>query len=180
MSGPDPGHEPPLSDLIQHIISTHHETVRAQLPGFEAAVLHAVRTGRLAHLQRAGLRKSAERLVQQFRIETENHLRKEEAVLFPLILDLEARVGAGEDPPRHPFGSVATLIQIMEAEHELTHHQLERLAALIDRGCAEEGPIWGDARQRLAEVVADMAVHTRIEDDMLFPRTIRLESDRRC
>jgi regulator of cell morphogenesis and NO signaling len=178
MSDPDPAREPPLSHLIQHIVRTHHQTVRAQLPGFEAAVLGAIRQGRLAHMRTAGLRKSAERLVQQFRIETENHLRKEEAVLFPLILDLEARAAAGEAPARHPFGSVATLIQIMEAEHELTHHQLERLTALIERGSAEEAPVWADARQRLAEVVADMTVHTRIEDDMLFPRTIRLESDR--
>jgi regulator of cell morphogenesis and NO signaling len=177
MSDPDPWRERPLSDLIQHIISTHHETVRAQLPSFEAAVLGAIQRGRLGRMPTSGLRKSAERLVQQVRIETENHLRKEEAVLFPLILDLEARIAAGEAPARHPFGSVATLIQIMEAEHELTHHQLERLTALIDGGCAEEAPIWADARRRLAEVVADMAVHTRIEDDMLFPRTIRLESD---
>jgi regulator of cell morphogenesis and NO signaling len=178
MSDPDPGHEPRLADLVQHIISTHHETVRAQLPRFEAAVLGAIRQGRLGHTRTAGPRKSAERLVQQFRIETENHLRKEEVVLFPLILDLEVRAAAGEPPARHPFGSLATLIQIMEAEHELTHHQLERLTALIESGCAEEAPIWAGARRRLAEVVADMTVHTRIEDDMLFPRTIRLESDR--
>jgi len=178
MSDPDDWGGRPLADLVQHIITTHHETVRAQLPAFEAAVLGAIRGGRLAHLQTVGPRKSAERLVQQFRTETENHLRKEEAVLFPLILDLEARARAGEAAPQHAFGSIATLIQIMEAEHELTHHQLERLTDLIDRGCAEELPAWIDARQRLAEVTADMAVHTRIEDDMLFPRTIRLESDR--
>src|SRR6185437_8376762 len=140
MSDPDDWRERPLADLIQHIVSTHHETVRAQLPGFEAAVLAAIRGGRLAHMPTAGLRKSAERLVQQFRIETENHLRKEEAVLFPLIQDLEARARAGEAAPQHAFGSIATLIQIMEAEHELTHHQLERLTDLIDRGCAEELP----------------------------------------
>jgi regulator of cell morphogenesis and NO signaling len=178
MSDPERWREQPLSELIQYIISTHHETVRAQLPGFERAVLGAIRRGRLAHMQTAGLRKSAERLVQQFRVETENHLRKEEVVLFPLILDLEVRAAAGEAPARHPFGSVTTLIQIMEAEHELTHHQLERLTGLIESGSAEEGPIWADARQRLAEIVADMTVHTRIEDDMLFPRTIRLEAGR--
>ena len=164
-----------LAELAHHIVDQHHARVREQLPAFRETVVHALRVDRSLDARQ---RRSAERLLQQFCVETENHLRKEEVVLFPLIVRLEAAVTAGGQPPRYPFGSLADLIGIMAEEHRLTDHQLDRLCEAVEQGCHREADIWAEARRLLAEVVADMRVHTRIEDDILFDRTIRLESDR--
>ena len=165
----------PLAELARHIVEQHHALVRAQLPALREAVVHALRVDSALH---TGLRRSTERLLQQFCVETENHLRKEEAVLFPLIAQLEAAVAAGGPPPRYAFGSLQHLIGIMAEEHRLTDHQLHRLCDAVEHGCRQQADIWAEPRRLLTEVVADMRVHTRIEDDILFARTICLESDR--
>lgn len=164
-----------LAELAHHIVERHHARLREQLPAFREMVVRALQGDRSLD---AGTRRSTERLLQQFCVETENHLRKEEAVLFPLIAQLETAVTAGGPPPRHAFGSLADLIGIMAEEHRLTDHQLHRLCAAVERGDTQQPSLWSEPRRLLADVVADMRVHTRIEDDILFVRTIRLESDR--
>ncbi|MDE3155050.1 MAG: hemerythrin domain-containing protein [Acidobacteriota bacterium] len=162
-----------LHELIAHIVATHHAGLRAALHELQAAAAPPARPGLAGD---ARWRRTGARLLQQFRTETENHLRKEEAVLFPLIEQLERSAHAGQPAPRHPFGTLGTLITVMEQDHELTRRQLQQLAALLHEPLGVDDEIRQATRRVLADIEQDMVLHTQLEDDVLFPRTVGLES----
>ena len=117
------------------------------------------------------------RLFSRFRSTLDSHLRKEEDVLFPFVERLERSLAAGEPAPAHAFGPLWLPIEILEGEHRLGDRLLDEMRPLWTRWRAE-----GDAPQihqalcaRMLALEADMERHTRLEDDVLFPRTITLE-----
>ncbi|HEV2386255.1 MAG TPA: hemerythrin domain-containing protein [Candidatus Acidoferrales bacterium] len=168
----------PLGELIRHIVERHHAWLRAELP----------ETGRLLRqeIETAGRERSqglieAEKLFQRFQREIEDHLKKEEVVLFPLIARMEAV--SARDGPRQPpsFGSIRNPVQFMVQDHELADQWLSKIKELIGRSETTAEP--SGARQvileRLAAVEADLAAHVRLEDEILFPRAIRLDEEGR-
>ncbi|MDE3135911.1 MAG: hemerythrin domain-containing protein [Acidobacteriota bacterium] len=166
----------PLSELICHIVARHHTWLRAELPEI-ARLIHQT----IASEGRAlsGRFIEIEKLFRQFQRETENHLKKEEAVLFPLIERLEARAASGLPPERQSFGSLSNPVQFMMEDHELADRLLEKMKELAgESGASEEATA---ARrvllERLKAVEEDLAIHVRLEDEVLFPRAIRLEEN---
>jgi regulator of cell morphogenesis and NO signaling len=166
----------PLSELIRHIVARHHTWLRAELPEIEQLIHQAIASeGRTL----SGSFLEIERLFRQFRRETENHLKKEEAVLFPLIEELEARAAAGLPPERQSFGLMRNPVQFMMEDHELADRLLEKMKELAgEDGATHEATAARRAvLKRLKAVTEDLAIHVRLEDEILFPRAIRLEED---
>jgi regulator of cell morphogenesis and NO signaling len=166
----------PLSELIRHIVERHHTWLRAELPEIGQLIRQTIaseghtRSGRFVEI---------EKLFRQFQRETENHLKKEEAVLFPLIEKLEARASAGLPPERQSFGPLSNPVQFMMEDHELADSLLEQMKELAaESGATQEATAARRAvLERLKAVDEDMAVHVHLEDEILFPRAIRLEED---
>jgi regulator of cell morphogenesis and NO signaling len=168
----------PLADLIGHIVSTHHEYLRRELPAVQARLdkVYAVYNERygptLIELPEvyAGLR-----------AELEMHMRKEEMVLFPSIAACEAAVNTGRPLPPTPFGTVANPIRMMEAEHEDAGHALSRIReitgdyALPEYACVTYRALMSG----LAEMERDLHLHIHLENNILFPRAWKLESSGR-
>lgn len=158
-----------LADLMTHIVAKHHAYLRTELPAIEA-LLSCPATGSNAS---AALTK----VVRQFRIEMEQHLKKEEAILFPMIEKLEIAASSGVDRPRFPFGSIGNPIAVMEEEHERARKQLAEIRAItndyttVPEGCSKQP----STLARLRGLDNDMDIHSRLEDEILFPRAIRLE-----
>jgi regulator of cell morphogenesis and NO signaling len=119
-------------------------------------------------------------LFAQFRSTLENHLRKEEEVLFPFVERLERAVRAGAPPPRHAFGSLALPIDVLEAEHAFGDRLLDRMRPIwLTWTPREDAPRWQPSLYgRLVTLDADMQRHVRLEDDYLFARTVHLEQGR--
>ena len=72
----------PLGNLIRRIVECHHTWLRTQLPEIGRLIRREIeRAGRehCPHLL------EVEKLFRQFHREMEDHLKKEETVLFPLI-----------------------------------------------------------------------------------------------
>lgn len=166
----------PLSELIRHIVARHHTWLRAELPDIGQLIRQTIageghtRSGRFVEI---------EKLFRQFQRETENHLKKEEAVLFPLIERLEARAASGLRPERQSFGPLSNPVQFMREDHELADRLLEQMKELAaESGATQEATA---ARrvvlERLKAVEEDLAIHVRLEDSILFPRAIQLEED---
>lgn len=164
----------PLGELIRHIVERHHAWLRTELPEIGQSIRRAIETGTG---ERSGTLTEMERLFRRFHREIEDHLKKEEAVLFPLIERLEQASAAGLAAERHSFGPIRNPVRFMMQDHELADHLLAKMKELAGEKPAGDGS--AGARQaileRLSAVEADLATHVHLEDAVLFPRAIRLE-----
>jgi len=159
-----------LADLIRHIVAKHHTYLREELPALESLF------DRPAKSQSASSPDGLTRIFRQFRRGMEEHMKKEEAVLFPMIERLESAIRSAQEAPRLPFGSIGHPIAVMEQEHERARKELAEIRTLTNGYTSV--PPGGEqtaALERLKELDADMEIHSRLEDEILFPRAIGLE-----
>jgi regulator of cell morphogenesis and NO signaling len=145
----------PLAELIGHVLDRFHAGHRAELPRLLAMAekvesVHADKPscprGLAAHL----------RYVAQ---ELEQHMRKEELVLFPMLL---AGQGAFAEGP----------ISVMEEEHVEHGRNLARLRQLAHDYAPppEACGTWRALYLGLAELEHEVMQHISLENHVLFPR----------
>jgi regulator of cell morphogenesis and NO signaling len=162
-----------LAELADHIERTHHDFLREEFPRLDAM------TNRVAHVhgehepRLLGVRDTFLAL----RAEMDSHMMKEEQILFPRIRQLEASTGT----PAFPRGSLSGPIDQMEEEHGAAGSALERLSALTDGFVPPE---WACNTYRamlsaLATLERDLHQHVHKENNILFPRALALEVQRR-
>lgn len=166
-----------LTRLVQRIVRTHHQTVRQELPRFvELAQRIATKHGEKApHFNGVAV------LVEQLRDEMFAHLAKEEQMLFPYVVRLEE---AANDPSLAPsacFRSVAQPVSVMLQEHDSAKGIVAEIRELTN---GFEAPDWACPRNRafhasLAAFEQDLRQHVHVENDLLFPRAIALETELR-
>jgi regulator of cell morphogenesis and NO signaling len=163
-----------LAELIQHIIAAHHQYLREEFPALETLLTHSSKGRSEPQTDSfAGLIK----IFRQFRRGMEEHMKREESVLFPMIEKLESARAAGLAAPRWPFGSIGRPIEMMEQEHDRARKELAEIRTLtsdytsIPTMAAEQS----STLDKLKALDGDMDVHSRLEDEILFPRAIALE-----
>src|SRR5688500_2431546 len=102
-------------------------------------------------------------------------MAKEEVVLFPAICRLER----DRRYPAGPFGSVRNPMGVMEAEHDEAGDALGVMRAATDDFSppADACPTFRALLGALAEVEVDLFRHVHKENNVLFPRAIRLEDE---
>lgn len=156
-----------LTELANHIETTHHAYVKAELPRLlemaeRVATKHSWRDSRLPEVFKKVSFLTAEML---------SHMEKEEGVLFPFIRQLDA----GEKGGFH-CGSIANPIRQMEIEHEAAGQAVARLRELTD-GFAPNAEACNTHRALLAglaEFESDLHQHVHKENNILFPRAQKL------
>jgi regulator of cell morphogenesis and NO signaling len=158
------------SALADHVEATHHAYLRRELPRLTAlidkvAAAHGARHPELADLHGtfAGLRS-----------ELEQHMMKEERVLFPLVRRLE---GATEPFPIF-CGSVENPIRVMCHEHDDAGAALDRLRELSHgyQPPADACATYCTLYDGLAALEADLRRHIHKENNILFPKAAELEA----
>jgi regulator of cell morphogenesis and NO signaling len=168
----------PLKELAQHIVNTHHEYLRRELPAIQMRLDKVFRV----YNQRYGpTLLGLPEVFAGLREELETHTRKEEMILFPAIGACEAAVQSGQPLPSLPFGTVANPIHVMEADHESAGQALAEIRK-ITRGF--ELPEYACVTYRalmsgLDELERDLHMHIHLENNILFPRAQELESSSR-
>jgi regulator of cell morphogenesis and NO signaling len=162
----------PLPRLIDHIVSTHHGYVRQALPRIAAylAKLESVHGARHPELTR--IRASFEAMGG----ELQQHMIKEEHVLFPYIADLAER-GETCGQMSSPFGTVANPIRMMEREHQDAAEELQTIRDLTDgyTAPADGCTTYSVCMSELAQFEQDLHRHVHLENNVLFPRALDLE-----
>jgi regulator of cell morphogenesis and NO signaling len=161
-----------LIELLDHIVSTHHTFTRTELARL---VPLAGKTARVHGLRHPELHR-VEALVSALAEDLEDHMVREEQVLFPYLVPLEA-TGDGDRMPRAPFGSVAYPIGRMEMEHEAAG---EILTALNEATSSFVVPsdACGSFRalyEGLAALERDLHQHIHLENNVAFPRALEIE-----
>jgi regulator of cell morphogenesis and NO signaling len=163
-----------LQELTDHIVGTHHEYLKRELP---------LLADRLAKVYRIYNERYGPTLVglpevyDGLRSELEMHMMKEERILFPNIAAAEQAVASSGMMPPLPFGSFANPIAMMEREHNSAGGALARIReitgnfALPDCACTTYRALMNG----LQELEQDLHLHIHLENNILFPRTLELE-----
>ena len=164
-----------LDALMQYIVVRHHAYLRKELPLMDKFVARVRETrGRSDANTLAPL----EKVFRFFKRELENHLRREEEVLFPLIRQLETASKSGAELPRFSFGPLANPIGIMEEDHDAERRQMQKMLVLTGNytGPAETANVFRSLFERLQILESDLRLHVHLEDHILFPRGALLEN----
>lgn len=159
-----------LTELVDHILQTHHAYLRAELPRLEmltekVAKVHGDKDPRLVQVRQTFV---------AFAGELASHMTKEEQILFPMIRQLDAC----DTLPAFPCGSIAHPIQRMEIEHDDAGLALARLRTLTDGYAPPVGACntYRAMLEALASLERDMHQHVHKENNVLFPRAVQRES----
>src|SRR5262245_32128016 len=164
----------PIDRLIDHITTTHHAYVRGAIPAISAYLaklqeVHGARHPELTHVAAAWDRLSAE---------LGQHMLKEEQVLFPYVRDLAEHSQDACGTLQSPFGSVQNPIRMMEREHRDASDELGGIRELADdfRAPADGCTTYAVCMAELAHFEQDLHRHVHLENNVLFPRALEMES----
>ena len=159
----------PLSELIHHIVSTHHEYLKAELPALDARLARVIQAHGAAH---GDMLKSLQWVFNGVRDELLTHLRKEEVILFPAIEEAERAREEGRSPAPLPFGSLDNPIRMMMLEHDNAGEALSQMRNITGSYTlpADACGTFRALYSGLQEMEADLHQHIHLENNILFPR----------
>lgn len=158
-----------LADLIAHIVPTHHDYLREEMPRLEFLLEKVLR----AHGERHPELARVAELYRAMVADLTPHLMKEEQILFPFITQLEQGQSGSSC-----FGSVQSPIRVMEMEHEAVGALLAELRELTDAytvpadGCNTFRALYDG----LETMERDLHLHIYLENQILHPRALALEA----
>lgn len=162
-----------LDRLIGYIVSTHHAYVRSALP----AIARDLATLEEAHRTRHPELSRVAAYFDQVHHDLEQHLLKEEQVLFPYVRDL-ATWDATQARPCSPFGTVENPIRMMAREHRDATDALRTIRELTNGFTAptDGGATYTVCMAELARFERDLNRHVHLENNVLFPKAVELEA----
>jgi regulator of cell morphogenesis and NO signaling len=164
-----------LDTLIDHIISVHHTFVAENLPLLKA---YATKVAEV-HGSRHPETEVISRLIDDLSNELFPHMNKEENVLFPYIKDLLKQKEGDSGGFRVGFDSVKSPIAVMMSEHEAAGAIMKSISSLSsgfnapDDACTTYKVLY----QKLRDFEEDLHQHIHLENNILFPKAIKMEAD---
>ena len=163
--------------LIGHIVETHHVFTRSEMERLQALAdkvlaAHGGNHPELIHLDELLTRLSADLMP---------HMMKEEQVLFPYIVAMENATNQNRPLPFAPFGTVNNPIRMMMREHDVAGEIVREIRALTSDynvpadGCMSYRTLF----QALENFEKDLHQHIHLENNILFPKALVLETAKR-
>lgn len=155
-----------VAELVEHILREHHDWLKANLPRI-AMLSEKVRDVHGSHhpemIELAWV-------FSALRDDLEPHLRKEEEILFPAALSLEATGIASLSC--HAVASLEGPLLAMEHDHVEVGQLLERLVDLTDGFRPPEGACntWRALYDALQELDRNTRAHVHLENEVLHGR----------
>ena len=148
----------PLPQLIEHLLERFHADHREELP----RLLEMARRVEVVHAEKPDCPKGLAKHLEGMLESLEEHMEKEEQVLFPMILGGRGR-------------QVAMPISVMEEEHNDHGVNLAKMRELAHDYVAppEACSTWRALFLGLHEFERLLMEHIHIENNVLFPRALR-------
>jgi regulator of cell morphogenesis and NO signaling len=166
-------HTATLAELINHLVGKHHSFTRLETARLNA-LLEKVCT---AHGENHAELFRINVLFRELGADLETHMAKEEHVLFPYIIRMEAAAQQFIPLFRPPFGTVANPVRMMMLEHDRAGELLKEIRALSsDYVAPADGCIsYQTLYQALEALEKDLHQHIHLENNILFPRAVEME-----
>jgi regulator of cell morphogenesis and NO signaling len=159
-----------MSDLIDHVINKHHAYLQTTLTPLGELVTKILRVHGPHHGEQL---LQVHRLYHNLKMEFEEHLIKEEATVFPLIVEYE------RTQSKELLDKAVENIHHLEEEHDSCGDLLKEIRKVT---AGFEVPADGCATyqytfQKLNELEQDTFVHVHLENNILFPRIHRVQDN---
>ncbi|WP_300602343.1 iron-sulfur cluster repair di-iron protein [Niabella sp.] len=161
----------PADLLADYIEKKHHRYVTAKIAEI-TPFLEKVTT---VHGDRHPELKKVEALFRDSAAELSEHMHKEETVLFPYIRNMAANGTA-----RPSFRTVADPISVMMYEHNQEGERFEKIAVLTGNYTPPEDACntYRVTFSLLKEFEEDLHLHVHLENNILFPKAVKMEEER--
>lgn len=161
-----------LTDLINHITTTHHSYVENSIPPLKAYLQKLVQVHGERHPE---LEQIKEQFFQAADALT-THMKKEELILFPYIKAMEEAQSSHFPLSKPHFGAIENPIQMMEEEHETEGERFRLISELSSgyRTPSDGCQTYKVAFAMLQEFEADLHKHIHLENNILFPKATEL------
>jgi regulator of cell morphogenesis and NO signaling len=160
----------PLHELTRFVATTHHKRARSMLVNLTLLASEAAS----AHGEKMW---DVEDLIATMARDLVPHMRREEQYLFPYIGTLEREMGPDETIVVPLFGTVEYPLQSIRHDHTEDLELLQKLREATGDFTPPKGAC--DRVKRLfslaREFHTDLQEHIRLENDVLFPRSIEAE-----
>lgn len=161
--------------LADYIVNTHHKYV------VEANHLIIQYSDRVAKVHGHHYTETVEinRLFHAIANELNQHMMKEENILFPFIKEIgkAKKEGLPLYPP--PFGTIQNPINMMEAEHTDAGEIIMQIKELSNNFTPPDGACntFRALYSKLEEYQNDLFQHIHLENNILFPKAIQFEKE---
>lgn len=154
-----------LNELIENIELSHHAYLRKQLPRISQLLQKVIH----AHGHKYPTLEEAYIVFSKMAQELQEHLQKEEDLVFPVIVTLEK----GESLPSD---KLEEFVAMLEEEHEETGECLRKLKELTNHFTppSDACTTYRVMLQALDEMEKDIHSHVHKENYVLFPRALEM------
>ena len=159
-----------LTELCEYIIQTHHTYVKKELPQIHA-YLQKVSS---KHGERHPELNRIYEIFSAVKEEMENHMQKEELILFPRIKELQKLIDNENANLQLNINYLQSPITVMEQEHDHAGSLLKEIRILSHE---YNPPLDACTTYRLSYAVLqafelDLHQHVHLENNILFPKAI--------
>jgi regulator of cell morphogenesis and NO signaling len=164
----------PLVDLTRHIRDRHHRYVREAIARVQPLLDKVEAKHGESHSEIADIR----RLFTEVGREMIMHMQKEEQILFPYIDALEKATSAHSSVEPPFFQTVRNPIHAMMKEHDAAGELVKQIRNASSEytapadACTSYKALYQDLRQ----FEADLHQHVHLENNILFPRAVEMET----
>jgi len=151
-----------LVDLADHVVETHHDYLREELPKLG----DIVETVAEVHGESHSELRDVETEFRELAAEMREHIDEEEEELFPVV----GKLDSGEPLSTDETGRLREAIRTFEEDHAATADRLERIAELTDDYAVPEDacPSYRSMLNRLEHLERDIHMHVHKENNVLF------------
>ncbi|PYZ95248.1 iron-sulfur cluster repair di-iron protein [Salipaludibacillus keqinensis] len=154
--------------LINHVVKQHHGYLAEELPDLSFYVTKIFRVHGSSHPEL----KELHTLFHHLKLELEQHMVKEEQIVFPAIYQYE------QSQTQSDYDEAVKRIDELEAEHEAAGSLLKKIRHITNDFTLPEGACttYKLTFTRLEALESDMFQHIHLENNILFPQ-LKLEFD---
>jgi regulator of cell morphogenesis and NO signaling len=148
-------------DLIDYIVNTHHSYLNTELPRISEYVNTILKVHGKNH---GDVLFKVHKLFHSLKADLEQHLIKEEQILFPMIKEYD------KNPSAEMIRKIAAVIKEIEDEHEGAGDILKELREITDNYAVPEDGCrtYSITFQKLEELESDLFQHIHLENNILF------------
>jgi len=150
--------------LVRHILNTHHVYTKRVLPEIEELLIKIMNV----HGERHPELFRVQKLFSALKADLEQHLQKEERVLFPMMEAYR------NDPAQEVGARIRSAINVMENEHTGAGDILKELREVTeDYQVPEDGcGSYSLAYAKIKELESDLFQHIHLENNILFKKWV--------
>ena len=163
-----------LTELVGYILNKHHVFTKEEMARLDALTEKVCSVHGQNHPELLRVKS----LFQSLCADLKPHMFKEEQVLFPYIIRLEEAVKSNRPLMPPPFGTVQNPVRMMMFEHDTAGELLRELREATSNYTTPEDACisYRTLYEALAAFEQDLHQHIHLENNILFPRAVEMES----